>query len=373
MTLTIRRLFILLIVLLAGVAVAAHAGSAEAANCFYHSAAMGYVCDSAPTLPQFTAPPVVPSSLLERREYAYLEDYVDVYPEPTTAVAPLFNVDRGFFYVTLRSRIRNAAGEIWYEINPGHWVPENAIRPVEISRFHGVVLTEHPRRPFGWILARVQPSSTPGGEPDPAFSRLERYTFFEVFDARVVEEDEGWIWYNIGGDRWIRQTYVSLIQAIPRPAEVGPNEYWTAVDLYEQSFAAYEGDRMVYASVISSGLNRWPTYEGLFQVVDRLDETTMDGAEGRIDYYVVEDVPHTMFFDMKNQIALHGAYWHDRFGYKHSHGCVNMPPLAAEWVYNWSANAPVPLWVTVYTSDPHHYFETYADEDAGITTGPDNR
>ena len=52
--------------------------------------------------------------------------------------------------------------------------------------------------------------------------------------------------------------------------------------------------------------------------------TKMSGAEGKVDDYFIEDVPHTMFFD--NDIALHGAYWHDRFGYKHSHGCVNMPP-----------------------------------------------
>jgi lipoprotein-anchoring transpeptidase ErfK/SrfK len=90
----------------------------------------------------------------------------------------------------------------------------------------------------------------------------------------------------------------------------------------------------------------------------------MSGAEGKVDYYLVEDVPHTMFFDIPNEIALHGAYWHDRFGYKHSHGCVNMPPLDAEWVFNWSADtAPINtqatddegLWVWVHTSDPQNY------------------
>ena len=64
-----------------------------------------------------------------------------------------------------------------------------------------------------------------------------------------------------------------------------------------------------------------------------------------------------MFFD--NDIALHGAFWHDRFGYKHSHGCVNMPPRDAEWVFNWSAGAPNDLWVWVHTSDPNHYYDRY--------------
>jgi lipoprotein-anchoring transpeptidase ErfK/SrfK len=117
---------------------------------------------------------------------------------------------------------------------------------------------------------------------------------------------------------------------------------------------------MVYAGLVSSGLNRWPTYEGLFQVFSRHLQIRMSGAEGQVDYYNIEDVPYTMYFDRTNEIALHGAYWHDRYGYKHSHGCVNMPPRDAEWIYYWSANAPSDLWVWVHTSNPNHYFDRFA-------------
>ena len=137
---------------------------------------------------------------------------------------------------------------------------------------------------------------------------------------------------------------------------------------------------MVFASLVSSGLNRWPTNEGLFQVWDRWTETKMSGAEGKIDYYFIEDVPHTMYFDY--DIALHGAFWHDRFGYKHSHGCVNMPPLAAEWVFNWSQHDEKALWVWVHTSDPMHYFNKFnageiqsldlAATDDAVDAGPAN-
>lgn len=331
-----------------------------AANCFFHSEAIGYVCATEPVAPQFTAIPNVANSLLDHQLYAYLEDYVDVYSAPNSSAPILHNIGRGFFYVTIYSRTPDDQGVLWYEINPGQFVPETGVREVGFSQFQGVMLSQNPTKPFGWILAAVTPSPTPGGQPDPLATRLERYTFFEVFEAATVSEADGdWIWYNIGNDRWIRQTFVSLVQPIPRPAEIGENEFWTAVDLYEQSLAAYEGDRMVFATLISSGLNRWPTYEGIFQVWDRWDKTNMSGAEGRVDYYIVEDVPHTMYFDRNNEIALHGAYWHDRFGYKHSHGCVNMPPLTSEWVYNWSATAPNDLWVWVYTSNPSHYFTLY--------------
>jgi hypothetical protein len=33
--------------------------------------------------------------------------------------------------------------------------------------------------------------------------------------------------------------------------------------------------------------------------------------------------------------SIHGAYWHNNFGYPMSHGCVNMRPEDAEKIYNW--------------------------------------
>ena len=218
------------------------------------------------------------------------------------------------------------------------------------SEFQGVEVKEQPVRPFGWFVQDTVPSSEPDGEPDDSFDELSRFDFFQVYDAVLGDED--WLWYDIGDGRWVRQTQVSLVHVSPRPLGVGPDDFWTEVDLYEQTFAAYEGDQMVYATLISSGLNRWPTREGLFRVWDRFESYKMSGAEGKIDYYFIEDVPYIMYFDDVTGIALHGTYWHDRFGYKHSHGCVNMPILDSEWTYQWSAEAPDDLWVWVHTSDP---------------------
>jgi len=45
-------------------------------------------------------------------------------------------------------------------------------------------------------------------------------------------------------------------------------------------------------------------------------------------------VPWTMYFD--DQIALHGAYWHDGFGFRRSHGCVNLTITDAHWLFHWA-------------------------------------
>lgn len=323
----------------------------QAASC-YPDRTGEYVCDARPGSPPFAAPRTPAGSFLDRAAYARMADFTDVYEQPGGRIVR--NAGDGFLFVTIQGASQ-VNDQLWYQINHGEWVRANDLTMTEISEFLGVEVNLQPERPFGWVVLEVTPSDEPDGEPNPDFAKLPRYTFFEVFDA--IEGEENWLWYDIGGGRWIRQTFVSLVELSERPAEVGPNDFWTQVDLYEQTFAAYEGNRMVYASLISSGLNRWPTHEGLFQVWDRHTATKMSGAEGKIDYYFIEDVPHTMFFD--NDIALHGAYWHNRFGYKHSHGCVNMPPRAAEWVYIWSEASPNDLWVYVYESDPHDYFENH--------------
>jgi hypothetical protein len=333
---------------------------AIAGDCFYYSDDVGFVCDGRmdATPEQFEEPDLPEESLLDRVLYAYMEDNINIYPEPNLAVPPLYNVGEGFLYVTIHGEV-DVGGQHWYTINPGQYALAEDIRLVTVSDFHGVEISVQPERPFGWIVQEVRPSREPAGEPDPEFEKLHRLDFFQVYDATI--DEDGWIWYHIGGNRWIRQTQVSLLDVDRPPEEVGDGEYWVEVDLYEQTFAAYEGPRMVYAGLISSGLNRWPTEEGIFQVWSRHTQTPMSGAEGKVDYYNIEDVPFTMYFDRRNEIALHGAYWHDRYGFKHSHGCVNMPVRDAEWVFNWSAEASTDLWVWVRTSDPSGYFEKYGD------------
>ncbi|MDA0244807.1 MAG: L,D-transpeptidase [Chloroflexi bacterium] len=326
-------------------------------GCYLYSAEVGMVCSAAEQpLPIFAAPVQPLNSPLRVLTHARQADNANVYSEPNGSIVR--NVGDGYLFASLQGQTQ-VDGVTWYQINPGEWMKASDLTMATATTFQGVTLLRQPPRPFGWVVTRngFYPSHEPAGEPDTALGKMNRYDFFEVYDA--VVDEEGWLWYDLGDGRWIRQTEVSLVDVKQRPAEVGPDEYWTEVDLYEQTFAAYEGDRMVFATLISSGLNRWPTHEGIFQVFDRWVKNKMSGAEGLVDYYFIEDINHIMYFDPDMEIALHGAFWHDRFGYKHSHGCVNMVPTDAEWVYNWSAQAENDLWVWVHTSDPNHYFDVY--------------
>ncbi len=65
------------------------------------------------------------------------------------------------------------------------------------------------------------------------------------------------------------------------------------------------------------------------------EEATGNALAADAAAYRVEDVPSVLYFNLDAE-ALHGAYWHDSFGQKMSHGCVNLPPAFAAWLYGWA-------------------------------------
>lgn len=111
------------------------------------------------------------------------------------------------------------------------------------------------------------------------------------------------------------------------------------VDLTHQTLYAYEGEKLILKTLISSG--KWfPTPEGDYTIWIKLRATRMTGGTGG-DYYDLPNVPYTMFFynkevEKSRGFALHGAYWHNNFGHPMSHGCVNMRIVDAETIYHWA-------------------------------------
>lgn len=119
-----------------------------------------------------------------------------------------------------------------------------------------------------------------------------------------------------------------------RPCGISNNERWIDVNLSTQVLIAYEGDQIVYSSVISSGTSDHPTVTGQFRIWLRYQSQTMDGTRLGYDYYL-ENVPYVMYFF--EDYAIHGTYWHNNFGTPMSHGCVNMNTTDANWLYNWAS------------------------------------
>ncbi len=118
---------------------------------------------------------------------------------------------------------------------------------------------------------------------------------------------------------------------IPTPAAPSAIQEprWIDVDLAEQRLTAYENGQAVHTTLISTGLPRTPTVQGQFRIWIKLRADDMEGP----DYYL-EDVPYVMYF--YQGYGLHGAPWHNNFGHRMSHGCVNLPVPEAEWLFNFA-------------------------------------
>ena len=91
----------------------------------------------------------------------------------------------------------------------------------------------------------------------------------------------------------------------------------------------------IYETYVSTGRQGFETPPGTYHVLTKLESQTMEGVLGG-EYYNVPDVPWVQYFTNRGH-AIHGAYWHNNFGYVMSHGCVNLPLDFAAWLYTWTS------------------------------------
>jgi hypothetical protein len=288
-------------------------------------------------------PPILPFTYAR-----VVTDNVLVYE--TTGITPVRSLGAGYVWVSLAHTstvVQN--NQMWYQINPDEYVQADQLSLFTPSTFHGVELKATPERSFAWMVFDMWTSTAPGVPAIKGAPLLKRYTLVSIFEEQLVGDR---VWYRVGPEQWLEQGNLSVVKASPRPEEIGPADKWIEINLYEQTLAAYDGDHMVYATLVSSGLPWWQTQQGLFRVWLKVKQAKMSGREGYPDYYFLEDVPWTMYF--YKSFALHGAYWHDRFGLAHSHGCVNLPPKDAKWLFDWAT-----------PTSSRYNFTLPTDEDSG--------
>jgi lipoprotein-anchoring transpeptidase ErfK/SrfK len=152
-------------------------------------------------------------------------------------------------------------------------------------------------------------------------------------------EVEGQRYLRARGGFWVRADHVRVANTPPIPISVTPGERWVYVDLRTQTLVALIGATPVYATLISSGKESevedkdHRTPPGEWHIREKHVTTTMDGdgtAAGDLPYSI-EDVPYVMYF--QGSYALHGAFWHRNFGVRMSHGCINLAPLDAKYLF----------------------------------------
>ncbi|MCC6703819.1 MAG: L,D-transpeptidase family protein [Thermomicrobiales bacterium] len=117
------------------------------------------------------------------------------------------------------------------------------------------------------------------------------------------------------------------------------------VNLTTQTLYAYEGNRLIRTSPVTTGKDGFNTPTGRFSILTKEGTIRMAACSGG-ECWDVPNVPHSMLF-REGGFYLHGAYWHNNFGNpaaRSSHGCVNLPLDFAAWLFSW-ANYGTEVWI----------------------------
>ncbi len=104
-----------------------------------------------------------------------------------------------------------------------------------------------------------------------------------------------------------------------------------------QYLSCFEGQTEVYYCRISSGYGeRYSTPTGDQAVARKIFSIHMAANTGSDSGYDTMGVPWPVFFNLNVGAAVHGVFWHNDFGVRRSHGCVNVLPEDAKWIFRWT-------------------------------------
>ncbi|HAE59856.1 MAG TPA: hypothetical protein DCG54_10230 [Anaerolineae bacterium] len=231
----------------------------------------------------------------------------------------------------------------YFLLPSGEWMPGDGTRVSTPDLFRGLEFVRTPRTAFGWAVFGTDVRSSPGYAYNiPVVGALPKHALVQVYNAINVEGEE---WLLIGPDEWVPARQVGVVYPNTTPPAGVTNGRWIDIDLAEQTLTVYENNQLVFASLVATGMEPYWTRPGLFQIYSMKETENMSGAfeADRSDYYYLEKVPYTLYFDKAR--AIHGAYWRTSLGYEQSHGCVNMSIGDAAWVFNWASEGD---WVYVH-------------------------
>ena len=279
---------------------------------------------------------------------------VAVYEEPSTKSKRLksYSRDESFPILEEIKAPFSAHNDRWYRIEDGY-VHSAWVLPIQ----------KYPLQPFiqnigEWgFWGEVAPIYTEAYRV-PNSSTARKYRFyggcvFHVIEIAVDEAGEGW--YKVVDDYPPRQStnhqwvMARDIRRIPR-VEITPIHPFVGnkrieVNLDNQSLTCFEGNTLIFQTLVASGLaGQHATPRGercalLKQASRHMSTVPYPGMQIPLpnpnDIFDLPGIPWNIFFDLEGR-AIHGAYWHNDFGVRRSHGCLNVGMKAAQWIYRWA-------------------------------------
>ncbi|MBI3158892.1 MAG: L,D-transpeptidase [Chloroflexi bacterium] len=292
-----------------------------------------------------------------------LEETLAAYSQPTfnSGMARTFALDDILPVAeTVTGPDGPAHNAAWHRIEDGMYVHSAALQPVDF------VLNEPvDGLPWWGRLAEVTvPYSDAFEAPHGGSQPIYRYYYQSThWVSQLIIADDLTAWYRIQDDKDHRQVFYAQarhLRLLPdrELAPISPSLPLEAkrleVRIAEQLLVAYEYDQPVLVAQVATGDEvanpRWRTPLGGFQTYYKRPSRHMAAGNLAFGDYDLPGVPWVCYITEQGH-AFHGTYWHNDFGRPRSHGCINMRPDEARWVYRWT-QPDVPL-------DRQHKYESF--------------
>jgi len=248
---------------------------------------------------------------------------------------------------------------VWYRLNNEGYAYSGNVQPITV-RLNPVVY-DIPAR--GRLAQVTVPFTDAVWNPRlPAGIAYRLYYSTTYWVTGIIEDDLGNAWYRIPDDRFDYIYYAnaahlhlfSFEELMPLSPEIPPDQKRLELKLEEQVVIAYEEDRPVFMSRVSTGARfkdgNYSTPSGTFMTNRKRPSRHMAaGDPTNPTSYDLPGIPWVCYLTEAG-ISFHGTYWHNDFGRPRSHGCINLASPAAMWIYRWTTPF-VPYGEMIYKQD----------------------
>jgi lipoprotein-anchoring transpeptidase ErfK/SrfK len=239
----------------------------------------------------------------------------------------------------------SSVNRMWYELDGAGYAHSSRVQPVRM-RFN-------PSETFIPENGCVGEITVPwvdafSGVDEHRKKRYRLYYASTLWVTKRVTDADGEIWYELLDDRYYTKLYVPAysVRLVPDSEltalspQVPYEHKKLIVDLDHQTLTAYIDDKPITNFRVSTGAHSleggFATPKGAYRTSRKRPSRHMYTPPSEFGTgFDLPGVPWVSYFT-GDGIALHGTYWHNDFGVPHSHGCINLSPQAAKWIYRWT-------------------------------------
>jgi lipoprotein-anchoring transpeptidase ErfK/SrfK len=252
----------------------------------------------------------------------------------------IFNIDEVTF-----GDDQPAYNRVWYRVNNEGYAHSGKIQPVTLNLNKPAALI-----PVGGQLAEVSVpfTDTVASLKDPSLVAY-RFYYGTVHWVKAIQiGPKGEAWYTIYDDKFKKNYYARAEHLrLLEPGEIAPISPEVALEekrievwLQDQLVIAYEKNIPVMITKTATGGRYidgdYSTPTGNYLTSRKRPSRHMASEDlAAANSYDLPGVPWVSYLT-KSGISFHGTFWHNDFGKTRSHGCVNLPTTAAQWIYRWT-------------------------------------